>query len=66
VRPDADGRFIVRDLPAGDYLISALTDVEEGQWNDQAFLAELASHAPITITLGEGEKKVQDIRVGGG
>jgi hypothetical protein len=65
VRPGADGQFVVRDLPAGDYLISALTDVEPGQWNDPAFLAELAAQGTIRITLGEGEKKVQDIRVGG-
>lgn len=65
VRPGADGQFVIRDLPAGDYLLSALTDVEPGQWNDPAFLAALASHGPIKITLGEGEKKVQDIRVGG-
>lgn len=65
VRPDADGRFVIRDLPAGDYLISALTDVEDGQWNDPAFLAELAGQGPIKITLADGEKKVQDIRVGG-
>ena len=66
VRPGADGQFIVRDLPAGDYLMSALTDVEPDQWNDPAFLAALAAHGPIKITLGEGEKRVQDIRVGGG
>ncbi len=66
VRPGADGQFIIRDLPAGDYLMSALADVEPGQWNDPAFLAALAAHWPIKITLGAGEKKVQDIRVGGG
>jgi hypothetical protein len=64
VRPGADGRFIIRNLPAGDYLIGALTDVEEGEWNDPAFLADLAAQAPIKITLADGEKKVQDIRVG--
>lgn len=65
VRPGADGRFIVRDLPPGDYLISVLTDVEQGRWNDPAFLAELASQTVIKIALGDGEKKVQDIRIGG-
>ena len=63
VRPDVTGRFIVRDLPAGDYLISAVTDVENGQWNDPAFLAELAASSPIKISVAEGEKKVQDIRL---
>jgi hypothetical protein len=64
VRPGADGQFIVRNLPAGDYVISALTDVEQGQWNDPTFLAELAAHGPIRIKLAEGEKKVLDIRLG--
>ncbi len=65
-RPDANGRFLIRNLPAGDYLITALTDVDPSQLSDPAFLAELAAQAPIKITLGEGEKKVQNIRVGGG
>ena len=64
-RPDANGLFVVRDLPAGEYLISAVTDLEDGQWNDPAFLAALAGSSPIKITLAEGDKKVQDIRVGG-
>ena len=64
VRPDITGRFIVRDLPAGDYLISAVTDVENGQWNDPAFIAELAQSSPIKVSVVEGDKKVQDIRIG--
>jgi protocatechuate 3,4-dioxygenase beta subunit len=64
VRPDANGVFVARDLPAGDYLISAVTDLEDGQWHDPAFLATLAASS-IKITLAEGDRKVQDIRVGG-
>jgi len=64
VRPDANGTFVARDLPAGDYFISAVTDLEDGEWNDPAFLAALAAASPVRITLAEGEKKVQDIRVG--
>lgn len=64
VRPDANGTFVARDLPAGDYFISAVTDLEDGQVNDPAFLAALAAASPVRITLAEGEKKVQDIRVG--
>jgi hypothetical protein len=63
VRPDANGTFVARDLPAGDYLISAVTDLEDGQVNDPAFLATLAASS-IKITLAEGDRKVQDIRVG--
>ncbi len=65
VRPDLNGRFIARDLPAGDYLIAAVTDVEDGQWNDRQFLAALAASSPIAIALAEGEKRVQNIRIGG-
>jgi hypothetical protein len=62
VRPAADGRFIFRGLPPGDYFLGALTDVQPGQWYDPAFLQQLAGSA-IRITLAEGEKKMQDIRV---
>ena len=65
VRPDINGRFIVRNLPAGEYLLAAVTDIEPGQWNDRAFLNELAAASPIKITLAEGDKKVQDIRIAG-
>lgn len=63
VRPDVAGRFVARDLPAGDYLIAAVTDLEDGQWHDRAFLAELAASGAIKITLAEGDRKVQDIRI---
>ena len=65
VRPDLAGHFVARDLPAGGYLIAAVTDVEDGQWNDPAFLASLAASSPIEITLAEGDRKVQNIRIGG-
>jgi hypothetical protein len=65
VRPDLQGRFVAQNLPAGDYLIAAVTDLEDGQWNDPAFLAELAASGPIKLTLAEGDRKVQDIRIAG-
>jgi uncharacterized protein (DUF2141 family) len=65
IRPDIDGRFIVRNLPAGDYFISAVTDIEPNQWNDPAFLATLAASSPIRIAVAEGDRKLQDIRIGG-
>ncbi len=64
-RPGTDGRFTFPNLPAGDYLLTAVTDVEPGEWYDPAFLEQLGS-ASIPFTLGEGEQKVQNIRLAGG
>jgi uncharacterized protein (DUF2141 family) len=65
VRPSTDGRFTVRNLPPGAYSIVAVTDVEPGEWFDPEFLSQLAG-AAMRLTLGEGEKKTQDIRIAGG
>jgi hypothetical protein len=64
-RPGTDGRFTFRGLPAGDYRLTAVTDVEPGEWYDPAFLNQLSS-VSIPISLSEGERKVQDIRLAGG
>ena len=61
-RPASDGQFIVRGLPPGEYFLAALTDVERDEWFDAGFLRELIPSA-AKITLGEGEKKIQDIRI---
>jgi hypothetical protein len=61
-RPATDGRFSFRSLPAGDYRLVAVTDIETGQWFDPAFLRPLLG-ASIGITLAEGEQKIQDIRI---
>jgi hypothetical protein len=61
-RPSTDGTFTIRDLPAGDYLIAALTDVAPNEWNDVRFLAQVAPLG-VPFTLGEGEKKRQDLRI---
>jgi hypothetical protein len=63
-RPDTDGRFSLRSLPPGDYRLTAVTDVEPGEWYDPAFLGQL-QQVSIPITLTEGERKVQDIRLAG-
>ena len=64
VRPGTDGRFTFRTLLPGSYLLAAVTDVETGEWLDPAFLEKLIPGA-IPLTVAEGEKKVQDIRIAG-
>ena len=61
-RPGTDGKFTFRTLPPGDYRITAVTDVEPGEWFNPDFLSQLAA-ASIAVPLAEGEKKTQDIRV---
>jgi len=61
-RPGTDGEFSISGLPAGDYLLVALADVEPGEWNDPAFLEALAPSG-IKISLAEGEKKRQDLQI---
>ena len=63
VRPDSGGRYVVENLPPGEYLLCALSDIDDGQWNDPGFL-DAAVAASIKITLADGEKRVQDLRLG--
>ena len=61
-RPGTDGSFIVRGLPGGDYRLTAVTDVEPGEWYDPNFLNQLVP-VSLPVTLREGESKVQNIKV---
>lgn len=63
VRPATDGRFTLKGLPAGEYRLVAVTDVESGQWFDPAFLRELVADS-LSVTLAEGEQREQTLRVG--
>jgi hypothetical protein len=63
VRPDVDGRYAVADLPPGEYFLNALSDVDPDDWLVPAFLETLVPSS-IRITIGDGEKKVQNLRVG--
>lgn len=61
-RPATDGRFVFQDLPAGDYFIAALTDLDPAEWQDSAFLEQVVP-AAVKVGVAEGEKKVQDLRI---
>jgi hypothetical protein len=64
VKAGSDGRFSVTGLPPGEYFLTVLTDPDPLQLRDQSFLEQLAASA-IRITLAEGEKKVQDLKLSG-
>jgi hypothetical protein len=61
-RPGTDGQFTFDDLPAGEYLLAALADAESADWQKPETLTAIAPHA-VRVTLGDGERKVQDIRI---
>ena len=61
-RPASDGAFALRNLPAGDYLLAALTDFEPADFGDDRFIAQLVSMA-LPITIRDGEQTVQAIRL---
>jgi hypothetical protein len=63
--PSTDGSYSFKNLLPGDYLLAVVDDVEPGEWFDPAFLQRLMP-AATKISIAEGEKKVQDIRAGGG
>lgn len=62
---NSDGRFEARLMPAGEYYLAALAEVDQADLGDPAFLAQVAQSA-IRVTLTLGQETVQDIRLGGG
>ena len=63
-QPATDGSFAVSGLPAGEYAIAAVADLEDTDLSDAGFLSQLLASA-FKLTLAEGDKKRQDLRVGG-
>jgi protocatechuate 3,4-dioxygenase beta subunit len=60
-----DGTYSFANVPPGDYWLAPVDDVEPGDWFDPSFL-ERIEPAAIKVTIGEGEKKTQDLHAGGG
>ena len=61
-RPSQDGRYTLRGLPPHDYLVIAVKDLEPGQFQDPEFLDSVRAQA-VRVSLGEGESRVQDLKV---
>jgi Carboxypeptidase regulatory-like domain len=61
-RPSTNGRFTFSNLPAGEYVIAALSDLDPLDLTEASFLEQIVP-AGVKVTLNEGEKKVQDLRI---
>jgi hypothetical protein len=61
-RPSQDGRYTIRSLPPGAYLIAAVSDLENGGQYDPEFLRTLPA-VSVPLTIIEGGKVTQDLRV---
>ncbi len=64
-RPALDGRFVMPDLPPGDYFLAALADVDQDEWQEPGFLERVIPSA-LKVSIASGEKKTQNLRLGGG
>jgi hypothetical protein len=65
IQVSSDGKYRVAGLPPGEYFLAALTDYEQGDLGDRSFLEQMAQVA-YRLTIGEGEKKAQDLKIAGG
>jgi carboxypeptidase family protein len=61
--PATDGSFAVSDLPAGEYAVAAVQDLNPADLASEEFLTRLLASA-FKLTLADGEKRQQDLRAG--
>jgi protocatechuate 3,4-dioxygenase beta subunit len=61
-QPSTDGKYRVGGLPPGNYFVAALTEFEELDMVDPTFLEQVAA-ASIRVTVKEGERKLQDLKI---
>jgi hypothetical protein len=61
-RPDQDGKYRVRNLPAGEYYAIALDYVEQGAGTDPEFLERVRDRA-TEFSMNDGETKTLDLKL---
>jgi hypothetical protein len=61
VRPDDKGKYTVRALPAGAYLVAVSPEFLP-QSHDLSQILQTLAPSGVPLTLAEGDKKVQDLR----
>jgi hypothetical protein len=62
--PGNDGRYSIRNLPAGEYWIAALTDLVFTDLFEPSFIEGLVNGA-VKVTIGDGGRKTQDLKISG-
>jgi hypothetical protein len=62
VRPDQEGRWEVKGLPAGDYLAVAVDYLEENSWNDPEYLESLRAYAE-RFALNDGAVQTLTVKI---
>ena len=65
-QPASDGKFRIPGLPAGEVYLGAVTDLEPGRMAGPRLPRVKRAAAAIKVTIADGEKKVQDIKLAGG
>jgi Carboxypeptidase regulatory-like domain len=63
VRPGPDGRYTIRNLPAGEYFVVATDDIDDNQWFEVSTLRQLAARA-AKISLADYERKTFNVVTG--
>ena len=63
-RPNATGTFSFPLAVPGEYYLAVLTELDNADWQEVEFKEQLVASA-IKVTIAKGEKKIQDMRVGG-
>ena len=60
-RPNVNNVYNL-NVPAGEYFVAAVADVEQGEWSDPDFLMPLRDRA-TRVTIADGERKTVDLKV---
>jgi len=59
-RPDQEGRFQIKNLPAGGYYAIAVDYLAQGEWNDPDVLERLKPKA-TSVSIGEGDTRTLNL-----
>ena len=60
IAPDKSGRYVVRNLPPGEYFVTVAVGLERNEWFDPEVLAALARSAP-RVAMAALEVKTHDL-----